>query len=288
MTRVPRPSPGWWLSSLLRALGALCCPSLQVPRVTAVAEASPFTCRPARGHRQERCVCGPRHAQPCRPALARQLLGHALAVSFSQCGWLRDPEGETSSARKAPLHPSQQSFWKKPITALLCRVLQCCPHWPLSRGPTCRPASPGASETPLGRPLYAGCSLLALGDTRTSAEHWPRCHLRWRSLQGPLQDGPLSIAGVTGVHVQEATCTAAYVVPGVIHRPGSRRARGSPPQRPPSLTPRQLPGGCISQSPPHSLSVGWTCEEGQGPGCPQPMADPKAPISYLVSKANPY
>lgn len=150
------------------------------------------------------------------------------------------------------------------------------PHCPLSRGPTCRPPSPGTSE--LGHPLYVGCSLLARGDTCTSAEHWLQCHLRWRSLWGPCKVASSLSLGLHACmcrkpHVWLSTwCLAVHT--GQAHS----EPRGSLPNTH-LPSPVQLPRGCISQSPQHPLTVRGTCEEGQGPGCPQPMANPKAPIS---------
>lgn len=51
-------------------------------------------------------------------------------------------------------HPTQWSFWKMPITTLLSRVLQCCPHCPSLQRPHLPPPSPEPLETLLGCPLY--------------------------------------------------------------------------------------------------------------------------------------
>lgn len=42
---------------------------------------------------------------------------------------------------------------------------------------------------------------------------------------------------------------------------------------------RSSPGAASLRAPHTPLSVRGACEEGQGPGCPQPTADPKAPIT---------
>lgn len=147
-------------------------------------------------------------------------------------------------------------------------------------------------ETPPGAPakrppLYHWCLSFNTGSTVIRAsERWV---LKTPSTgPGTWQLGPLSLGGTQrqdpllphqpsrqqAPHAWLPTwCLALYT--GQAHtEPGGLL----PHARLPSYL-RSSPGAASPRAPHTLLSVRGACEEGQGPGCPQPMADPKAPIS---------
>lgn len=204
------------------------------------------------------------HSPAVRPSPGSFWDMHLQSASPS-AGGSGTPEGRLARhARRLCTPPSGLSGRRLITTLLSPGSFNAAPTGPLSRGPTCRPHHLEPLETLLGCPLYV---MLSPRRWVTPAQALSTgFSVTLRSLQGPLQNGLLSITGVTCMHVGSHMhgClrgawrhTQARLMPTQI-----------PPQRPPSLDTHAAPRGLHLPEPPHPLSVRGHVRKGKALGAP--------------------